>query len=305
MNKKTMFIFILLLCLILQSFTVFGNIKIVGKVLNTDIIAYINGLPIKSYNIEGYTGIIAEDLLNYGFDVDYMDEFRTLSIRQYIEDKEITADYNPEKNITKPIGSFASNVYSTDIITKILGDTVKSYNIGGKTIILIDSLSSFGDVKWYPTERKICFDYVPSWNLELENNYNTDKSVSISNFILEVTKNSLGGFDISGKNQHYLTSVEFNWSKFGGLCFKFSIYGNVNKQTVELLGKLNNIVNNQNIYESIKLANDYIKININGEEISIKDVKPGGGNGHVDYYFYLDKEIRNLDEIQSIRVECK
>ena len=305
MNKRITFIFILLLSFVSLSFNVFGATKVIGKVLNTDIVAYINGLPIKSYNIEGYTGIVAEDLLDYGFDVTYNNEFITLSIRQYIKDKEVTANYIPEKNITKPIGSFVSNVYSTDIITKVNGDTVTSYNIGGKTIILIDSLSSFGDVKWYPTERKICFDYIPSWSLKLENDYNKDTSASISNFILEVTRNSLGGFDVSGENNQYLTYVEFNWDKVEGLYFKFSIYGNVNIQTTKLLEKLNNIANNNNIYYSINLANDYMKISINNNDISIKNVKLGGGNGHIDYYFYLDKEILDLDDIHSIRVECK
>ena len=299
MNKKIIFIFILLLTLVSSTFNVFGSTEIIGKVLNTDIVAYINGFHIKSYNIEGYTGSVAEDLLDYGFDVTYNDEFRTLSIRQYIEDKEITANYNPEKNITKPIGSFSSNVYSTDITTKIYGDIVKSYNIGGKTIILIDSLSIFGDIKWYPKERKICFDYVPNWSLNIENDYNKDTSKNISNFILEIKRNLSGGFDINGQNNHYLTYVEFNWNKIEGLYFKFSIYGNVNIQTTELLEKLNNIANNNN------LANDYISININDECTFINNVKVGGGNGHIDYYFYLDTEISNLDEIQSIRIECK
>ena len=40
---------------------------VVDHVLHTDIVTYINGLPIRSYNIKGYTAVIVEELKDYGF----------------------------------------------------------------------------------------------------------------------------------------------------------------------------------------------------------------------------------------------
>ena len=62
-----------LILVVLLLFTVSVNALApgdpIGWVLHTDIIAYINDTPIRSYNIGGYTYVIAEDLIGYGFDV--------------------------------------------------------------------------------------------------------------------------------------------------------------------------------------------------------------------------------------------
>ena len=50
--------------------TAYAQGGISGKVLKSDIRAYINGAPVMTYNIDGYTGVIAEELRNYGFDVE-------------------------------------------------------------------------------------------------------------------------------------------------------------------------------------------------------------------------------------------
>ena len=51
----------------------------VGTVLATDIRAFIDGVEIPAYNIDGHLGVVAEDLSAYGFAVEYTDETRTLS----------------------------------------------------------------------------------------------------------------------------------------------------------------------------------------------------------------------------------
>lgn len=62
--------------------------------LHTDILAYINGAPIRSFNINGFTGIVAEDLLQYGFGVYYDDVARILEI--IMLNNKITSNYVPE-----------------------------------------------------------------------------------------------------------------------------------------------------------------------------------------------------------------
>ena len=114
---------------------------VVDYVLHTDIVTYINGLPIRSYNIKGYTAVIVEDLSNYGFYVVWDGGKRTLSVTR-LESAPIVGGYTPEKN-TKPIGSKAMPVYFTDIVTYLDSQEVKSYNVGGRTIIYVDDLAEF------------------------------------------------------------------------------------------------------------------------------------------------------------------
>ena len=53
---------------------------VIGHVLHTDIVCYIDGHPIRSYNIGGNTWIVAEDLLSYGFEVTWLGDERRLVI---------------------------------------------------------------------------------------------------------------------------------------------------------------------------------------------------------------------------------
>ena len=43
--------------------------KIIGNVLSTDIVTFIDRTPIRSYNYQNHTYVIAEKLRDYGFDV--------------------------------------------------------------------------------------------------------------------------------------------------------------------------------------------------------------------------------------------
>ena len=156
------------------SLTVNANGRIIGTYVNTDIVAYIDGLAINSYNIDGWTGIVAEDLVNYGFDVIWNGSERTLCVDK-TGNKPINGTFDVAVN-TKPIGSYAGNIYATDIKTYVDGEEVKAFNIGGRTIIYIDELLRVGNVKWYEFERKICYSSVEPWNINL---YETDYALSL------------------------------------------------------------------------------------------------------------------------------
>ena len=52
---------------LMPSVFALNNGDVVDAVLHTDIVTYINGTPIESYNIKGYTAVKVEDLMNYGF----------------------------------------------------------------------------------------------------------------------------------------------------------------------------------------------------------------------------------------------
>ena len=95
----------------------------IGKILSTDITAYVEGIQIPSYNIKGRTAIVAQDLGKLGgnlnFGVYFDEESRVLTIKDsdelgwgaatpLIYQKEVTG---------KPIGTPAGDVLYTDITT--------------------------------------------------------------------------------------------------------------------------------------------------------------------------------------------
>ena len=111
--------FILMLCIILTSFSMFTTAAApkvgdqIGDVLYSDITAYINGLAIPTSVIQGKTLVVVEDLANYGFDVTWNNNDRSLKVEFNKNDKKLTpievkkTPYiNPEllnKNIFIPI----------------------------------------------------------------------------------------------------------------------------------------------------------------------------------------------------------
>ncbi len=121
---------------------------IVNATVYTDIVAKINGNDIASYNVDGYTVVVAEDLRGYGFDVVWNDADRTLRISKNVAKPSITSNYVAPKIQTNKIGEKAFDVLYSDIKTYIDGQLVTSYNIDGRTVIYFNDLSCFGNVSY-------------------------------------------------------------------------------------------------------------------------------------------------------------
>jgi len=118
--------------------------QIMGEVQYSDIVAYINEYPVKSYNIDGNTWICVEDLADYGFDVEWDAEMKTL-IFGYNSDKEITADYVPDTQYSEMYALYSSVKLITYIDENLwyFDQISEYYNIGGKTIINADVLAEY------------------------------------------------------------------------------------------------------------------------------------------------------------------
>lgn len=120
------------------------------EVYLSDIKASINGVFIPSVNYKNHTCIIAEDLNNYGFDVEWDENDRILSIKQ-----------NTNKEISKiselNLNSF--EIQTTDIKARQLNlstnnyETIDSYNVDGKTLIKINDIT--GTAAWDSSARTI------------------------------------------------------------------------------------------------------------------------------------------------------
>ncbi len=141
-----------------------GNI--VNKAVYTDIVASINDYNIASHNIDGYTAVVAEDLRNYGFDVQWMQDERALYIRRS-RSNTVVSTYIAPTIPSKQIGAKAFDVLYTDIKTYINGQEVASYNIDGKTIISFNDLAAFGTISYNDATRRLDLDIADGLNYKI------------------------------------------------------------------------------------------------------------------------------------------
>ena len=126
------------------SFTKVG--EVIGSALKTDIVATINGHHIPSYNVEGRTYIVAEDLRYYGFSVNYDHNARSLSITRDSSQSWVSKSYTKPYVDPGEVGIKEHDLLYTDIVTYLDGVVTPSYNINGQTIIRFNSLSVYGTI---------------------------------------------------------------------------------------------------------------------------------------------------------------
>lgn len=131
----------------------------IGQVLYTDIIAYIDGHAIRSYNINWNTYIVVEDLVNYGFDATWNPEnggHLVIANKRTAAPDAYTSTYQPETN-THPAGTPAMPYLYTEITTWIGDMQVTGYNIGGYTCICMDDLAAHfaAEYVWSPENKAL------------------------------------------------------------------------------------------------------------------------------------------------------
>lgn len=134
--------------------------KITGNVLSTDIIAYVDNIPIHSYNYQNHTYVMAEELRDCGFDVVWNGKNRTLNITLPQKRTEKEMSYGDRDRFVSSAraetpGKKRFDVYQTDIQVLFDGKPIQteehaktSVNVNGNTLVLFSALKHFGDVKW-------------------------------------------------------------------------------------------------------------------------------------------------------------
>ena len=309
MKKQRIAAAVLVFSLMLAN-TAYAQGRISGRVLKSDIKAYINGEPIMTYNIDGYTGIIAEDLRNYGFDVEWRADSRTLYVTRDYDDNEINEV--PADNMDRQI----NYAYETDIVAYVDGNEVRSFNVGGMTVIYIKDLEAFGDVVWDEDKREVSYTDRMPWTIELkplDENFQHEGFGPYKDGIKGIkavfTKNDQGSFDVESENIGHLSWLNLIYDKKqGGLQLGFSLIAHHMLADQEFSSLCTNMCtigyDGSRWKETPEMANEHMKIFINGEPVYIKDVKMGKGNNHQDYYFILDMDIQ-MDDINTLALECK
>lgn len=132
--------------------------QVLGQYLYTDIVAYIDNYPIRSYNILGNTYIVVEDLMQYGFDVtwDGVNGRLVIGTTRTSAPEAYTTTYKPTAN-TVPAGTPAGDYYYTQVTTWIGDKQITGYNIGGYTCIFMDDLAAHfaASYVWSPENKAL------------------------------------------------------------------------------------------------------------------------------------------------------
>ena len=187
-----------------------ANGDVVGHIYSTDIRAYINGVEVPSYNIGGKTVVVVEEATT---DSNYYDDHRTLLLGslspEYIKGGQSTQ--------SGAVGQLVGDILETDIKTYKYDKELTSYNLGGKTAVVIEELggdNEFSDIGgkyvWDGANRTISLEFM-YFNLDWDTMYdnqaniklvmNADKTQATAEFYSE--KYSVGG------NVEYEPSEDF------------------------------------------------------------------------------------------------
>lgn len=145
MKKMFMVLIIALMCAVpFGAEAAVGDVA--GLIYSTDIMAYINDMPIESYNIGGRTCVIVEDFyqyrafldsVSYGIDWEYNDAERLLTAHSTG-----IKGYGNVLIDRGEVGRIAGKIYETDIKVMFNDKEVQGYNIGGRTAVCIEDLGT-------------------------------------------------------------------------------------------------------------------------------------------------------------------
>ncbi len=121
--------------------------EVIDHVLYTEIRAYINGVMIPACNVSGRMMVTVEDLAGYGFDVYWDGSGRTLKVYRRADKAFSEIDDLTDWGVHNP-GDIVGNVLHTDIVTYLEDVPCEAYNIGGRTVVALRSLSVYGAVDY-------------------------------------------------------------------------------------------------------------------------------------------------------------
>lgn len=185
----------------------------IGNVLYSDVVAYIDGYPIRSYNINGYTYIVAEDLLSYGFYVEWRGSEGKLIIHtaRTANPSNYTANYVPEKN-THTVGSVAFPYLYTNITTWIGQNQVTGYNVGGSTCICMDDLAKYFGTSYVWNPEDVSLRLVTTSSQTPASAPTTSPEASSTNVFQRLKNYTLNYGELSSSGDNYLTTLATHYS---------------------------------------------------------------------------------------------
>jgi len=291
MKKISICVVIVILNLILLCgvFNVSAADKI-AEAVSTDIRVYIDGNPIKAYNINNNMMVSAEDLDQYGFDVIYNNSYRTLYL-MYDPDEEIESTYKHETG-TVSIGAWAADVLKTNIVTYADGYKVDGYNIGGSTVINIEELSLVygAECKYSNKDRTLKIKMPDKWSWEDETVLKLTEAVEsyAEDEVKFVIRNRDEDIDTIVEMVRNLDPVRyyyFKWFEWNyptnrtadvleiGFKFNYTYEREAVMYIKEKVGEIVTAVKKMNDYDKAKYVHDYIAELVEYDHASYEQIK--------------------------------
>lgn len=164
---------------------------IAGEIYSTDILTEFDGMPIRSYAIDGETLIALEDLEQYGFNVKYDDSIRTVFVNKLGEPAE---DFKPQIECGK-VGEVAGYYYETDILAYLNGVNIRAYAIDGQMVARVEDIGAVREDSEYGISS---YGMTYTWDEEnrlLSLNYSADKRPDIEQIKKDfINSDSFGWF---------------------------------------------------------------------------------------------------------------
>lgn len=223
MKLKT-FIMIFISIIISYTCAYAKQSDVIGHIYPTGIQAYIDGMPIKSYNTGEKTLIMIEDLKDYGFDIYWYSDYRKFDIVTKRLPEEIPV-YKKE-NSSKTI-----DIYNSNIEVEFNDVSIESYNIDGKTAIAIEDLGqSFGEYRFRNRNSELGYSNYACqviWNEK-------EKSISLNCLRPEsIIHTEFGDAKVDGFFEYYhegLKDIRFNetWTEFDIVKYDNTTYISIN-----------------------------------------------------------------------------
>lgn len=178
-----------------------ANGDVIQPIYSTDILTYMDGIPIKGYAINGQMMICLEDLSDYGFSVHYDDEARCLFVNKTGKAREGFFPTVEKDSVGKIIGY----TYETDIKAILNGEEIHTENIGGKLAATVeefddlkdDNLSGILSIKNYPK-----YFMMQSYN-DFARILNVYSNIAIE-YLYE---NNINNFELDIENQNVATEI--------------------------------------------------------------------------------------------------
>lgn len=187
MKKIFLLFFLILMLCSISAYAKTGDV--IGGIYETDILCFINGVEVPSFNIGGKTVIVVEDTTNNFW---YNDELRTLIVGGFEP-----ADINENKlnkSICGMLGKRIGDIYETDIRTYFRGVEIPCYALDGKMAVAVEDLggdntflSTGGKFIWNPEKREISLEVIFNNNNEISEilkekrvNINIDKDFNVN-----------------------------------------------------------------------------------------------------------------------------
>ena len=204
--KKIIPIILSVIMVFTLSMSVFAaNGDVAGYIYSTDILAYINGVEVESYNIGGKTAVVIEDILKENSTAYVYDDYsRTLKI--FSLSPNYLVEGKSESKATS--GRIVGKIYETDIKTSIYDVVIPTYNIGGKTAVAIEDLGYDnvfspigGNFIWNEKERTISLEFLYSRMGDISKD--KDITISFNETMTEATSTFEEKFHCGGGQEHF------------------------------------------------------------------------------------------------------